>query len=301
MNLNDEVICGHLVTAQKKRANAVYLDLLREFDRLCSKAGLTWWMAFGSLIGAVRHQGFIPWDDDVDLLMPRKDFDRLLRLSNEEFGAEEPYFLQTPHTDPKFQQRILRFRRSDTAFITQYDLRMSQKAGDEPYNMGLALAIFPLDNYPKSRLVQRFQQRIGHMGVDFRTDGGEVKKRPLLNAAFRLADKVVKEKTIVNIIHGMYRLCRRNRSGLVHSFEGFYQGQSLVWPAEDFQETVMLPFEDITVPAPAGYDHILSVTYGDYMAFPPEAQRVDPHGEYISAEESYVEVLARLKSGELVL
>ena len=300
MNLNDEVICGHLVTAEKKRVNAVYLDLLREFSRLCEKAGITWWLAYGSLIGAVRHKGFIPWDDDVDILVPRKDFDRLLRLSNAEFGAREPYFLQTPHTDPAFQQRILRFRRSDTAFITQYDLKMSQKAGGEPYNMGLALAIFPLDNYPKSRLLQKIQFKIAHMGVDFRTDGGEVKKKTVLNALMRLADKLVTEKMIVNIIHDMYRICRKNRSGKVQSFAGFYT-EPCIWDAADFAGTVMLPFEDMTVPVPIGYDRILTATYGNYMEFPPAEQRVDKHADFMSADMSWREALEKLEQGEITL
>ena len=299
MNLNDEVICGHLVTAEKKRVNAVYLDLLREFGRLCENAGITYWLTFGSLIGAVRHKGFIPWDDDVDILVPRKDFDRLLRLSNAQFGVEEPYFLQTPHTDPAFQQRILRFRRSDTAFITQYDLKMSQKAGSL-YNMGLALAIFPLDNYPKSRLLQKIQFKIAHMGVDFRTDGGEVKKKTVLNALMRLADKIVTEKMIVGVIHNMYRICRKNRSGKVQSFEGFYP-ETNIWDAADFESTVMLPFEGITVPAPVGYDRFLTVTYGSYMEFPPVEQRVDKHADFMSADMSWQEALDKLKRGEITL
>ena len=299
MNLNKEIICGHLVTAEKKRVNAVYLDLLREFGRLCENAGITYWIAYGSLIGTVRHKGFIPWDDDVDILMPRKDFDRLLRLSNEEFGAREPYFLQTPHPDPAFQQRILRFRRSDTAFITQYDLNMAKKAGSL-YNMGLALAIFPLDNYPKSRLLQKIQFKIAHMGVDFRTDGGEVKTKTVLNALMRLADKIITEKMIVNIIHGMYRLSRKNRSGKLQSYAGFYT-EPCLWDAADFAGTVMLPFEDMTVPAPVGYDRVLTVTYGNYMEFPPPEQRVDKHADFMSADMPWQEALEKLNQGEITL
>ena len=292
MNLNDEIICGHFVSAEKKRANAMYLEMLREFDRLAKKANITYWVFGGALIGAVRHKGFIPWDDDVDLLVPRKDFDRLLRMSNEEFGAKEPYFLQTPHTDPSFQQRILRFRRSDTSYITQYDLDMIKKGGGKVYNMGLALAIFPLDNYPKSRLLQTLQAKIAHMGVDYRTDGGQVKKKPLLNAMMKLASAVMSEKLVVKTIHNMYRICGQNRSGLVHCFHGFYE-TSDIWPVEVFRDTVMLPFEDTEIPAPAGYHEMLTLAYGDYMQLPPPEKRVDKHQDFMSADISYIEALLR--------
>ena len=298
MNLNDEIICGHLVSAQKKRANAMYLEMLHEFDRLAKKAGITYWVFAGALIGAARHKGFVPWDDDIDLLVPRKDFDRLLRMSSEEFGAVEPYFLQTPHTDPTFQQRILRFRRSDTAYITQYDLDMVKRAGGKPYNMGLALAIFPLDNYPKSRLLQSIQVKIARMGVDYRTDGGTVKKKPLLNALFKVASALMSEKLVVNTIHNMYRICRKNRSGMVHCFQGFYD-TSDIWPVEVFRETVMLPFEDTEIPAPVGYDQMLTMASGDYMELPPLEARVEKHEDFMSADIPYTQALQMLARGEL--
>lgn len=292
MNLDDEIICGHFVPAAKKRVFAVYLDLLREFDRLCRQNRMTWWIGYGSLIGAVRHGGFIPWDDDVDVQMPRRDFDRLLRMTGEEFGARGPYFLQTPRTEPLFQQRILRFRRSDTSYITPYDLNyIARVTGGKPYNMGLAIGIFPVDNYPKSRLLQKLQHTVAHMGAAFRMGGSDVKRRPLLHAAMKLADRVVSEKMIVNVIHGMYRLCPKNRSGYVQAFDGFYPGCTH-WPAEVYRETVYLPFEDMKVPAPVGYDTLLRISYGDYTVLPPAECREDKHEGYMSADVPYTQALA---------
>lgn len=296
MNLNEEVLCGHLVTAEKKKVNAVYLDLLQEFDRLCRKAGIKYWIFFGSLLGTVRHKGFIPWDDDVDIVVPRKDFDRLYRITNEEFGVHEPYFMQNPRTDPSFPQRILRFRRSDTSSIMEYDLGNLQKHPDmTPYNMGLALAIFPLDNLPKSKFVLGLQQKIAGMGVSYRTEGDYGRKKPLINLICRISDIFVTEKFIVNFIQWMYRICRKNRTGMVQSYDGFYPEDNNIWHIEDYDETIYLPFEDILVPVPAGYDRILTAKYNDYMKFPPIEQRVDKHGGYLSADIPYTEMLERIK------
>lgn len=300
MNLEEEILCGHLVTAQKKRVNAMYLEMLGEFGRLCERAHITWWVMFGSLIGAARHHGFIPWDDDIDIVVPRADFDRLLKMSSEDFGAVAPYFLQTPHTAKNFQQRILRFRRSDTAYLTPYDIKMIRKAGGEPYDLGLALAIFPLDNVPKSDWYRSLQLRVAHAGVSYRVPTEKSRKKPVRDAVFKAIEAVVSERMIVWGIHEMYRLCRRNRSGLVQTFNGFI-GDRNVWPAECFAETVYLPFEDITVPVPAGYDTVLRTTYGDYMTFPPPEARVEKHADYMSADIPWQEAWRMFQAGEIEL
>ena len=77
---HDELRDGFLVTFDRKKVWNVELNLVREFDRICKKYGLTYFMSYGTLLGAVRHQGFIPWDDDIDLMMPRPDYDRLKKV-----------------------------------------------------------------------------------------------------------------------------------------------------------------------------------------------------------------------------
>ena len=292
MNMQDEYICDYLVTAEKKRSNAVYIDLIDTFDSLCERAGITYWVFCGALIGAVRHKGFVPWDDDIDVLMPRADFDRLLSMTNKEFGAEAPYFLQNPVTEPACVQSLIRFRRSDTAEIRDYDLgylRLHPNA--KPYNMGFNLAIFPLDAYPKSQLVARFQKNLTYTlrGIHYRSlapKEGQTFQHRLCRAIVA----VLGDKNMMKLIHWGYRMPRRVDPDRLQSFYGIFKTLDL-WPVSDFRDTVRLPFEDTTIRAPIGYDDVLTRSYGNYMELPPVEKRVAKHDSYMNPDESYLQVI----------
>lgn len=296
MNLNEEVLCGFRVSADQKHINAVYLDLMQEFDRLCRQNGLTYWLFFGGLIGAVRHKGFIPWDDDIDLLMPRRDFDRLQRMTSEEFGAREPYFLQNATTQPERETIVLRLRRSDTTNIRREDWENIQKNGGTTENLGISLSVLPLDNYPRSELVFRVQRRLFYLTWDI-LQNYHSDARGLKHAVACCLVRIPGERNF-GIWRHAYRLSRKNRSGKVHCFHTFYNSPTL-YDAEDFRDTVYLPFEDIQVPVPVGYDRATRATYGDYMQFPPEELRIYKHGGIVRWDVSYTETVRQLLAGEL--
>ena len=114
------------------------LEILPKFADICEKEDLTWYAMFGTLLGATRHGGFIPWDDDIDVAMPRADYDRLRGMSG---LFEYPYFLQTTQNDPAGAPRFMRLRRSDTTVITKIPFGFT-KGG----NMGAYIDILPLDD-----------------------------------------------------------------------------------------------------------------------------------------------------------
>ena len=117
--LEEEVRCGYTVSVEMKKLWAVELDLLAEFDRVCRKHGLTYFVDSGTLLGAVRHKGFIPWDDDIDVAMFREDYRKLPRIAAQEF--QHPYFFQTPFTDPGLVMGGSRLRNSDTTLISDFE------------------------------------------------------------------------------------------------------------------------------------------------------------------------------------
>lgn len=297
-DMHDEVVCGHPVTAEKKQVFAVYLDLLREFDRLCKQAGIKYWIYFGTLLGAIRHQGFIPWDDDVDILMPRKDFDRLRGMTNEQFGAKDPYFLQNPVTDPTYAIVHTRFRRSDTTSIMPYDMELLKRhPAKAAYNMGLNLSVFPLDNSPSRPIVRHVRKGLAYFcwGLDHRARAPKTEK-PLFHWVCCAASAMIGRPRLIRLTH---RFLTWPKEGLmVQCMDGLYP-TPYYWHREDFQETVMLPFEGLTVPAPVGYDRLLTELYGDYMQFPPPEKRVEKHEGYLDACTPYIQVIPKLLSGEI--
>ena len=109
--LNAETRCDYIITEKMKEVWAVELDLLVEFDRICKKHGIKYVASGGTMLGAVRHHGYIPWDDDIDLMMTREEYEKLCSIASSEF--KHPYFFQTEDTDPGFMRYLARLRNSD--------------------------------------------------------------------------------------------------------------------------------------------------------------------------------------------
>ena len=112
----EETRCDFLITEERKNILAISLDLFFEFEKVCKKHNLKYYLFYGSLLGAVRHHGFIPWDDDFDVAMPRKDYEELLRLYDE---FSFPYFLQSPLSDGKCFFSYATLRNSNTSKVSK--------------------------------------------------------------------------------------------------------------------------------------------------------------------------------------
>jgi lipopolysaccharide cholinephosphotransferase len=112
------------------------LEILKEFDRVCRENNLTYFANGGTCIGAIRHNGFIPWDDDVDVMMPREDYEKLLKLQNP--WSDSKYFLQTFRTDKHYVLNFAKLRDSSTTYLESLFYNIRQ-------NHGVWIDIFPLD------------------------------------------------------------------------------------------------------------------------------------------------------------
>lgn len=140
----EEVRSGFTVTKERKQLWAVGLDLLSELIRVCEKHKINIYVADGTLLGAVRHKGMIPWDDDIDTVILRDDYERLCKVAVKEF--KYPYFFQTEETDPGSMRGHAQLRNSETTGILKSELNCGLK-----FNQGIFVDIFPLDNVPDNQ------------------------------------------------------------------------------------------------------------------------------------------------------
>ena len=257
----EEERCGYLITEKMKRVWAVQLAMVDEVERICRKYGLRYFADSGTLIGAVRDRGYIPWDDDIDLAMLREDYDRFVKVAPREL--KEGLKLQTVYTEDNYLRGHAQIRDSRTTGFNEED----GKAG---YNCGIFIDVFPLDGMPDGKLAARwwaFQVKLCWMVLytwyrydyyEKKTLAGRLLHRlgcmfhiPMRQAFFRYE-----------------KLCARYKgknTKRVCDTVFISQLEKNTWKREWFDEVVYLPFENRQIPAPAGYDGRLKAEYGDYM------------------------------------
>lgn len=125
-----------------KRAQDIMVDILSEFDRICRKNNLVYWIDYGTLLGAIRHEGFIPWDDDIDVSMPSKDFERFKEIASSEVSPG--FFVQYAGNDHNYDmgKGLIKMRKDNTLFINDFDVFRSD------YHKGISIDIFEVIKYP---------------------------------------------------------------------------------------------------------------------------------------------------------
>ncbi len=293
--LKEEVRDGYSVTAETKKLWSVQMDLLQKLQNVCEKHEIKMFVIWGTLLGAVRHKGFIPWDDDLDVAMGREDFDKLCRVAGEAF--DEPYFFQTADNDRKFFIGYARLRNSETTGIIKQNW-------SEEYNNGVYIDIYPLDGYTDSGIKRKIQFFMRDYYTALAVSYYREQYPP--NFLWRFVTKMVHLYSRLyrydSLLKKHYKWCTKYSKnarciGLLyhHSLCKKYY-----FEAKYAEETIKLPFEDMLVPVPKGYDKILENVYGDYMKFPPVEERGMWHDDQIiyDCNQSYKEYFATHKNNE---
>lgn len=265
----EEMRCDHLITEKVKKLWDVQMGCLEELKRVCDKHNIKYFATGGTLLGAIRHKGYIPWDDDLDVAMMMDDYIKFIDVAKDEIKA--PYYFQSFETELGFGPSLSRIRNCSTTACTEFEYTHCPQG----YNMGIFIDIFPLTGVAPSSLSQYFQKSKVFF---WRTllagyESESMKKLKLAKMstkdyayllAWICAKPFTNHKQLSwNFLHACdYKNAKS--VGLI-SFMSF--NKRYIWDSEDFDEIIQVPFEDTTVAVPANYDKLLRHTYGDYNVF----------------------------------
>ena len=281
-NTEPETRCGFYINKDRKLLWEVELKVFSEFQKICEENNLTYFLIGGSAIGAVRHQGFIPWDDDLDIGMPRADFEKLLTLKDE--------FPQTIHlqygldVEKKEFHHFCRLRDVNSTGIIreQYKRKCVH---------GIFIELYPFDNVPANRCLRKIQWSISHALIEIMYNRVYLEK---IEGKAKYIDVLLKPIPTLPIFSIWRFVCsffNRFKTKMVDtvSLPNYSPSEVDFFFAEDIKDTYIVKFEDVHVCLPIGNDRCLRKTYGDYMQLPPVEKRgthhntevlYDPHKKY---------------------
>lgn len=288
-----EIRCGYPVNRTMKTVWAAQLEVLARIAEVCERHNLRFYAMFGTLLGAVRHKGYIPWDDDLDIGMLREDYMGFLEVARQELPLE--YQMLGVYTDPDgvtSLTRVINGSRIDLAAQ-----RMEEYHGC-PFVVGID--IFPLDYVPADAAAKAEQYEWLHLIQNVFQSVTAYSQREELG----LSPEIVSELCL-RIEQGLERLQQQfgytidpakslswqlltlydlvgmmygeEESAYITSHQISCEADRMLWDKEWFAESVPMGFENVFLPVPVGWDKVLRISYGDYMRFP---SRKDNHGEY---------------------
>lgn len=271
----------HIVGEEFRRMQLLQLDMLVELDRVCRENNIRYTIFGGTLLGAVRHKGYIPWDDDADVAMLREDYDKFKKIAAEKLNPEICYF-QDNDTDPEYRWGYGKLRRTGTTFI---------RAGQEHIKCktGLFIDVFPMDDIPLpvAGMMMNDFYCFCLRKVLWSEVGKYNEKNPVIRTVYKVLSKIDHQK----VFKKLERITKRSRSDspnrvrvLLFTATGkFYKKEKknslktrYGMPKEWFTDVVEYDFEGKKLFGTRDYDTNLKYIFGDYMKLPAENDR-EPH------------------------
>lgn len=255
----EEIRNDYKITKDKKELWAIMIDLYKEFEKVCARHGLNFYAAYGTLLGAVRHSGFIPWDDDMDFWMFREDYDRL-KLLKDEF--KYPYQLVWPESEDYNGFSFIKLRNAETTAHIE-------SLKDVNINKGIFIDIFPLDEVNMKTFVKD-QKVINDL---IKRNSKNMKLIPLLSG--------IEASNLNNVIRDNFEQIEmivskdnNNNSDLMAVRVSCISREiPVLLNKQDFTDYKIIPFENFNIRIPYGWENLLTLLYEDWHKFPPIKER----------------------------
>ncbi len=284
-----EVRCDFLVDEKRKKLWAIQIDLFLQLEKVCKRHGLTYFAAGGTILGAYRHRGFIPWDDDIDINMPRKDYLRLQECADE---FEYPYYLQIPGKDHEYCYSYTKLRNSQTT-------QVSKPFSHRSFNQGVQIDIFPVDKWDTKKGEASFH-RINELNID----NSNYLRQGMIDPSEKDIERI-QSWSVVSPIENMREIDRlatqfnrrSNATVMTIPVSTIYPYHKIQFPSCAFDSTLRLPFEHIEMTVPIGAISIMEMQFGDWRKFPPVEKRGAWHdSEMFDPDVPYLNFLADYRS-----
>lgn len=268
--IQEELRNDFKISQKRKKIWKTELDMLEKLESIAEKNNLNYFLIAGSAIGAVRHHGFIPWDDDIDIGMHRKDFNKFIELAKNEF--KYPYYIQYGIQEDKQFSGLLRIRDSRTTGIIKND-RYSTGNG------GIFIEIYPFDNAPDNKLLRRIIITISSLLYT-----GIYVKKYVYKASIKMkiVRNILRPIKIEQLWHAYNKICQicNNKTTShvdtlalpVYAKEGIHY-----FKVDDIIKTILVDFEYTKARIAIGNDRCLKKQYGNYMKYPALNERENHH------------------------
>ena len=234
------------------------LEIMVEIDKICRQHDIKYWLDGGTLLGAVRHGGFIPWDDDLDICMMQEDYERFIAIAPKEFS--EHLLLQLPELDPSYKVEICKVRDKNSFFVTQHD-DFTKK-----YAKGLYVDIFNVKPYPKvsTKVLKPLMKWLNKTHFFFKVKQDVTFKNVIATITFPIIN------LFLQALWGIIYLKPKTKIGK----NKFYNTYGTYYDPDDVFPISNIIFERQMFMGPKNPDRVLKAIFGDYMQIPPKEKRV---------------------------
>lgn len=257
-----------------EEAKKIELDILDFIDSFCKEHGINYCINYGTLIGAIRHKGFIPWDDDIDLSMTRENYERFIQLFSEK---QSRYQILSLETDDQYFNNFIKIVDPTTKII---DTRNTKT-----YDSGVFIDIFPMDTFNDTKVVDICYKLESFKLLSFSKHKnivyGDSKLKDLIRTLFWIFFRPVSPRFFANQIEKQIQKYRVE-DGKYIAFIPSKLKEKEIFPRDMFDELIEIPFEHLVLPAPKRFDVVLKQFYDDYMTVPPKEKQI-----YIHEFEAY--------------
>lgn len=260
----------NLTDEELRRVQEIQQDLIAEVKRICNKCGIHYNMVGGTMLGAIRHKGYIPWDDDADIGFLRAEYEKFRKACKTELNHEK-YYMQDLRDTEGYRWGYGKLRRKNTEFV-----RLGQEF--MPYEQGISIDLMPFDNVPDNLLARRihFFRCFLYRKLFWSEVGSRVEKKLRVKIIYKII-RLIPMKMIIKSYQRFIDRGQRKRTELVRILtfptpKGIY-GYERRW----YLQLAQYPFESMRLPGAKDYDGYLRIKYGNYMEMPPiEKRKVHP-------------------------